>query len=775
VTEEMVRNAFLRGREQEVATLLYFAEKSPKLPKRDRDTKLAPMGVGDDVAEQIVDLQADPQGRYVVALPRSAAHYYLITIAHKVAVTKVAVKGTPVCACLAGGFLYAVAANPGRIDQIRVETGKVVKTYPLKGLLPRSLAVFPARGMAYFPANDLVHGLNLQSGAVFKSDVPGQMVVGHPKQRFVYSFMRDTDTRWIQTALVKAVAVPDGLLPAGMRENAASNAAALRVSPDGNWVAVVGGGGWRPSANPAGATGYGVAVFSTHDLGHLQGFFKTDAYPRGVCFNPVTGQVAAVRNADAKVYHLADTETCTTLAGQFSGVGAWTGNGKYLVLALNGKGVAVWENSLSAAETKRAGTWWKSLVVKARTAPAATFQVVKALKTFAIKSPARKEVAAALLKAAREGRTDRPARWQEYQAYLKDDTMRNVIGGAIRHVNQKEDFGIAIFQIKKAMKTYPDSVPLKFFLAEALRLGDQPQEAEKYYLEAVQGDAGRTEVSLVSLNRLASLLAARNQPLSALDCLAASLALDRANPGTLALAIELLKKNKFEAEARQLTKLAEDLPAEAGNPAAELPRLTKPAASSKKFKATEIYNMAVPSVVLITTPKASGSGVCVGKAGFILTNHHVIADGGTIHVTAFTHKDKALVRLPRVKATVVFQSDKEDVAVLKLEKVPKGLTPLAVAAAGPGAGDRVFALGSPGLGDETLDQSISEGIISATKRVLDKKPYLQHTAAVNPGNSGGPLIDEKGQVVGIVTLKAKLDKVSFAIPVETIRKIFKSQ
>jgi S1-C subfamily serine protease/Tfp pilus assembly protein PilF len=774
VTEKMVATAYVKGHEQEVANLLYFPDETPKIEKRSQPNKLTLLDLKADVAEEIVDLQADPQGRYMVALPKNAAHYYLIATANKAAVTKIAVKGAPVCACLAGGFLYTVGANPGRIDQIGVETGKVVKTYPLKSFLPRSLAVFPARGVAYFASSDYVYGMNLNSGTVFKSEIAGQAVVGHPKQQFVYSMLRDTDTRWIQTTLIKGVAVPGGLLVASWRDNAASNGSAIRISPDGNWVAVVGGGGWRPTVKPPGATGYGVAVFSAHDPDHLQGFFKTDAYPRGVGFNPVTGQLVAIRDADAKVYHLADSKTCDTYLGQFNGVCAWSGNGKYLVAAQKTKGISVWENTLSAQETKLAGTWWKSLVVKVSTAPAATFKVVEALKTFAVKSPSRKEVSAALARAVKEGRTDRAARWQEYQPYLKDDAMRKTIGAAIQNVNQKGDFGIAIFKIKKALKTYPDSPPLKFFLAEALRLGDQAKESEEFYLAALQGDAGRTELSRVSLNRLAALLAARDQALSALDCLAASLSLDKANPATLAQTIELLKKNKFDAEVKVLTRLAEGLPVSTGSPAGELPKLAKPGSESKKYTAAEIYKLAVPSVVLIKTERASGSGVCVGKAGFILTNHHVIADGGDIYVTPFTFKDKALARLDKVKATVVYQSEKEDVAVLKLEKVPKQLVPLAVGAATPGAGARVYAIGSPGLGKDILEQSISEGIVSAAKRVLDEQTYVQHTAAVNPGNSGGPLIDDKGRIVGIVTLKAKLDKVSFAIPVETIRKIFKS-
>ena len=93
----------------------------------------------------------------------------------------------------------------------------------------------------------------------------------------------------------------------------------------------------------------------------------------------------------------------------------------------------------------------------------------------------------------------------------------------------------------------------------------------------------------------------------------------------------------------------------------------------------------------------------------------------------------------------------------------------------PGNKGLLEELGSPGLGREVLEQSISEGLVSSNKRRLDGAVYLQHSAAVNPGNSGGPLLDEFGRVVGIVTLKARLENVGFAVPAETIRAVFQGR
>jgi S1-C subfamily serine protease len=272
------------------------------------------------------------------------------------------------------------------------------------------------------------------------------------------------------------------------------------------------------------------------------------------------------------------------------------------------------------------------------------------------------------------------------------------------------------------------------------------------------------------LNHLATLQEARGQDLAALNCLVAALSLDRANPRTLAHALPLLKKHQFTQEAEQLSRLSSAVPL-AARPA--LPKLPQPG-ELKKLSAAEVYQKAAWSVVLIKGAKGSGSGVCVGRPDIILTNYHVIEGDGPIDVHPFILKEKVPVRMPKIRATVLFQSAREDLAILQLAEAPGSLKALDLAAADPAPGTKVFALGSPGLGNEVLDQSISEGLVSSTRRTLGGVRYLQHSAAVNPGNSGGPLLDEGGRVVGLVTWKAHLENVSFAIPAATIRTVFKS-
>ena len=126
--------------------------------------------------------------------------------------------------------------------------------------------------------------------------------------------------------------------------------------------------------------------------------------------------------------------------------------------------------------------------------------------------------------------------------------------------------------------------------------------------------------------------------------------------------------------------------------------------------------------------------MCIGSADAILTNHHVVEGSTTVDVYPFTYQNNSLVRLPKRTAKVVFQSPQDDLAVLKLGAVSRDLRPLPVAERSPAVGERVYSIGSPGLGGEVLEQSVSEGIISATNRVIEGSKYLQHTAAINPGN-----------------------------------------
>jgi serine protease Do len=157
-------------------------------------------------------------------------------------------------------------------------------------------------------------------------------------------------------------------------------------------------------------------------------------------------------------------------------------------------------------------------------------------------------------------------------------------------------------------------------------------------------------------------------------------------------------------------------------------------------------------------PSGVGSGFVLTADGFIMTNAHVI-DGA----------DELLVTLPdqrEYKARVIGSDKRTDVAVVKVEAL--GLSPVKIGDVSRlRVGEWVMAIGSP-FG---LDNTVTAGIVSAKQRDTgDYLPFIQTDVAINPGNSGGPLINMRGEVVGInsqiYSRSGGFQGISFAIPID---------
>jgi serine protease DegQ len=184
-----------------------------------------------------------------------------------------------------------------------------------------------------------------------------------------------------------------------------------------------------------------------------------------------------------------------------------------------------------------------------------------------------------------------------------------------------------------------------------------------------------------------------------------------------------------------------------------------------------IYQQVRPAVVLVMRDgndrdAGLGSGVVVDEFGNILTSYHVVAGLDEVTVRFFDGSTEL--------ATVDSKQEDRDLAILHVSNVPASVTP-AVLSGGVTPGERVLAIGAP-FG---LEGSVSEGVISATGRsfVVEETgqvltDMIQFDAAANPGNSGGPLVDLSGHVVGIVTglVNPTKDRVfvglGFAVPIE---------
>ena len=181
---------------------------------------------------------------------------------------------------------------------------------------------------------------------------------------------------------------------------------------------------------------------------------------------------------------------------------------------------------------------------------------------------------------------------------------------------------------------------------------------------------------------------------------------------------------------------------------------------------------------LLSRVRSSGSGVIVDPEGYVVTNAHVVDGARRVQVAfapAGEGAGRSILKAPaRVLGARVIGVDKEtDLALLKVEAARLPVLPLGDSEA-LRQGDLVMAFGSP-LG---LDGSVTLGVVSAVARQLrpeDRMIYVQTDAAVNPGNSGGPLVDMEGRVVGINTLIASQsgghEGVSFAAPSNIVRTV----
>ena len=194
-------------------------------------------------------------------------------------------------------------------------------------------------------------------------------------------------------------------------------------------------------------------------------------------------------------------------------------------------------------------------------------------------------------------------------------------------------------------------------------------------------------------------------------------------------------------------------------------------AAEKKLTIQQVYAAVNPATVLVVAEmgeKASiGTGVILTEDGYIVTNAHVIADGQSVLVV--------LADARQYEAELVGFDSAEDLAVLKAVDAEDLPTAVLGDSDECWVGDTVYAIGNP-LGVE-LRGTLTQGIISAIDRrvTMDGKAMtmLQTTAALNNGNSGGPLINEYGQVIGINTLKmsgtgseeeATVEGLGFALP-----------
>jgi S1-C subfamily serine protease len=237
----------------------------------------------------------------------------------------------------------------------------------------------------------------------------------------------------------------------------------------------------------------------------------------------------------------------------------------------------------------------------------------------------------------------------------------------------------------------------------------------------------------------------------------------------------IIDNKELKKEIKQLKNLIE-----------ENKPITKIATDNlSELTAVNIFKSASPSVVFITSielrtsffslnvykiPKGTGTGFVWDKEGRIVTNYHVIENAGQVEVTLYDHSVWS--------GEIIGVAPEKDLAVLKINAPKNLLKPLSIGeSSNLSVGQQVFAIGNP-FG---LDQTMTSGIISALNREIESvsgrtiQGVIQTDAAINPGNSGGPLLNSKGQLIGINTAiyspVGVNSGIGFAVPVNTITKV----
>ncbi len=202
-------------------------------------------------------------------------------------------------------------------------------------------------------------------------------------------------------------------------------------------------------------------------------------------------------------------------------------------------------------------------------------------------------------------------------------------------------------------------------------------------------------------------------------------------------------------------------------------------------KTIEIYRKVVPSTVNVSNiklarnfyygeveiPQGQGSGFVWDNEGHIVTNFHVVQGGNSFVVTF--HNDQK-----QYKATIVGATPEKDIAVLKLDEKPAKLVPVVIGASkNLQVGQYSFAIGSP-FG---LDYTLTTGVVSALGRKIEGiggvkiSDMIQTDAAINMGNSGGPLLNSSAELIGMNTVifstSGSSAGLGFAVPSDTINRI----
>lgn len=199
----------------------------------------------------------------------------------------------------------------------------------------------------------------------------------------------------------------------------------------------------------------------------------------------------------------------------------------------------------------------------------------------------------------------------------------------------------------------------------------------------------------------------------------------------------------------------------AAAPNSDAPRPTEPARSSLRTPA-EIAARSTPSVVSVRTEQSLGTGFVVSPDGLIATNLHVIAGNSEITVTLSDHREFQVVE--------IWNGDRQrDLVIMRIQAKKLPVIPLGNSDE-MHPGDAVVAIGHP-LG---LEDTVSNGLVSAVRKLDKSLTVLQISAPIAPGSSGGPIFNDHGEVIGVATaIMLGGQNINFGVPVSYLKELLK--
>jgi len=325
---------------------------------------------------------------------------------------------------------------------------------------------------------------------------------------------------------------------------------------------------------------------------------------------------------------------------------------------------------------------------------------------------------------------------------------------------------------EKLLHVFPWSPNVRYYLAKLYARAGQTDKAVATYAQVRLLDRGRSVLTLDSYLEAARVLARARRYDEAVALLEKSL--ERKADDFIALAelgrvhLAAGRKAKAAAALEKSLKLHPSQP-KAVRLLAEARGRKPPEPRFAKLQLTELVKKVEESCVIVAARKSSGSGFVIDAAGLVATNFHVIAPGGKLSVR-YKRQGK-FVSIPDVQ--LVLGDPVSDIAILKVNAREFPLKPLPLGSANDVAtAEDIVVIGNPGLGHRILDYTVTKGIISNRDRLMNNLHYFQTDAAINPGNSGGPLFNMKGQVVGMVTLKATIERTGFALHIDHVKAHF---